>query len=76
MLKKERYNLTLNPKVVAIIDKMAMQSRLSRSDYINRLLINYIEEMDEYFEKNSKSGFSGVFGVPQSELNEVYSEVS
>lgn len=76
MLKKERYNLTLNPKVVAIIDKMASQSRFSRSEYINRILLDYIEEMDEYFEKNSKSGFSGIFGVSNIELNELYSEVS
>ena len=76
MIKKERYNLTLNPKLVAITDKLASQSGLSRSDYINRLLLQNIEDMDEYFEANSKSGFCGIFGVSDEELSDLYNEVS
>ncbi len=74
MLKKERYNLMLNSLVVSIIDKMVTKSPFSRSDYINRILINYIEEMDERFKKNSGCGFCSFFGVSDEELSDLYDE--
>lgn len=48
MLKKERYNLMLNPRVVGMIDKLAEREDLSRSEYVNKLFIEHCRERKDY----------------------------
>ncbi|MBQ8842444.1 MAG: hypothetical protein IJZ65_07440 [Ruminiclostridium sp.] len=76
MLKKERYNLTLNPKVVSIIDKLANYDYVSRSEYINSILVAHIITERYNFDKNSDKGFCNIFGVSNEQLDDMLSEVS
>ena len=50
MLRKERYNLTLNPRVVCMIDKLAEREDLSRSEYVNDLLITHCRNLKDFMQ--------------------------
>lgn len=44
MIIKQRYNIMLNPNVVAIIDKISKDEFRSRSEIIGEILLQYINE--------------------------------
>lgn len=46
MIIKQRYNIMLNPNVVAIIDKISKDEFRSRSEIIGEILLQYINEHD------------------------------
>lgn len=55
MIVKERYNIMLNPRIVEIIDIEAAKLDLSRSAYINDLLLQYIAESGLFFSNSDDS---------------------
>lgn len=55
MIVKERYNIMLNPRIVEIIDMEAAKLDLSRSAYINDLLLQYIAESDLFLSNSDDS---------------------
>ncbi len=44
MLKKERYNIMLNPRIVVAIDNYAKTFNSSRSEVVNDILFDYVSE--------------------------------
>ncbi len=44
MLKKERFNIMLNPRIVGAIDNYSKVIDSSRSELINNILSDYISE--------------------------------
>ncbi len=46
MLKKERFNIMLNPRIVCAIDNYSKAIDSSRSELINNILSDYITEND------------------------------
>lgn len=46
MLKKERFNIMLNPRVVGAIDNYSKVIDSSRSELINNILYDYLSEND------------------------------
>ena len=53
MLKKERFNIMLNPRYVTSIDNYSKIINLSRSELINDIISDYISKNNlyHYFDK-------------------------
>ena len=47
MILKQRYNIMLNPAIVAKIDYHAEQLDMSRSELINRILFDELDSYDD-----------------------------
>ena len=47
-MKKERYNIMLFPKIIAVLDNHARNLEMSRSDLIQQILSDYIIENSLY----------------------------
>lgn len=63
MLKKERYNIMLSPRIITAIDNYAKRIDSSRSELVNDILLKFVSENELFFNSNEDDCIIGQLEV-------------